>query len=213
MRNFDVVFIDLDDTVYDTRKLKEDIYKLFRPSGINHEQFIRAYRLAAELPTPGYFHYTFEKQIEAVKELGYKPPNNILNDLNSLLDDNYLVPDTKNFINFLKIICGKVILLTAGTIEFQKRKIEASGADKLVDEVIQIPGGKDKVLSAFVKKNKKILFINDNLDENIMINNLFSDVFVLTLFNFSYWKEEDCEASGIPWFKSLNDIKKYLQSN
>ncbi|MCX6781747.1 MAG: HAD family hydrolase [Candidatus Magasanikbacteria bacterium] len=211
MIKYDVCFVDLDDTIYDTRKLKEDIYKLFQPFGINHEQFIKAYRRAAELPTPGYFHYTFEKQIEAVREFGYEVSENILNDLNNLLNNDYLLSDAGGFIRYLKTICAKVILLTAGTIEFQKRKVEAIGADKMFDEVVQIAGGKDQVIASIVK-NEKILFINDNLEENMVIKNHFAGVDVLTLYNYSYWNEEDCERSKIPWFKSLNDIKNYLQS-
>lgn len=212
MSKYDVCFIDLDDTIYDTRKLKEDIYKLFESSGISHEQFITSYRRAAELLTPGYFHYTFEKQIEAVREMGFKVSENVLSDLNQLLDNAYVVQDAGGFIDFLKTICARVILLTAGTVDLQKRKVEAIGADKMFDEVVYIPGGKEKVLSPYIEQNKRVLFINDNLEENIMITNNYAGVDVLTLFNYSYWKEEDCEKSKIPWFKSLNDIKKYLQS-
>lgn len=213
MNKFDFGFIDLDDTIYDTKKFKEDIYKVFQPLGIGYEDFIRAYRRAAELPKLGYFHYTFEKQIEAVREFGIEVPDAVLAKLNGLLAKNYIISDAKEFLAYLKRICGKVILLTAGTRDFQARKIEAIQAARLVDEVNQIDGGKDEVLRPLVENNKMILFINDNLDENIMIKNAFPAIEVLTKFNSSYWTDDDCEKSGLPWFKTLKDIQEYLQSS
>lgn len=212
MIKYDVAFIDLDDTIYNTRQLKEDVYSLFEPTGVSHEQFIKAYRRAAELPEPGYFHYTFEKQIEAIREAGFNPPENILDDLNGLLKRNYLIDGAEKFLAFLKQICLKTVLLTAGTIDFQKKKIDATKAGKMVDEVIQIAGGKDDVLSSYAAKNKNILFINDNLDENIIVKKKFPATAVLTLLNLSYWTEEDCVKSEILWFKNLDDIIHYLQT-
>ena len=83
----------------------------------------------------------------------------------------------------------------------------------MFDEIRQIEGGKDLVLAPLVSAGKNILFINDNLDENIMIKNKFSDMTVLTLFNPSYWATQDCEKSGLPWFMSLGDMQKYLVKN
>jgi hypothetical protein len=210
---FDYSFVDLDDTLYDTRQLKEDIYAVFKPLGIGHEDFIRAYRRAAELPRLGYFNYTFEKQIEAVRGVGVEVPEDTMEKLNKLLGHNYMVPGAVQFLTFIKTICAEVILLTAGTYDFQAKKIEAVHLAPMFDEIKQIEGGKDLVLAPFVSAGKNILFVNDNLDENIMIKNKFNGVAVLTLFNPSYWTTQDCEKSGLPWFKNLGDMQKYLEKN
>ena len=208
---FDYSFVDLDDTLYDTRQLKEDIYAVFKPLGIGHEDFIRAYRRAAELPQFGYFHYTFEKQIEAVRGVGVEVPDDTLEKLNKLLGHNYVVPGAVQFLTYLKTICAEVILLTAGTYDFQAKKIEAIQLAPMFDGIKQIEGGKDLVLAPLVSAGKSILFINDNLDENLLIKNKFPDVAVLTLFNPSYWKENDCADSGMPWFRNLGEMQKYLE--
>ncbi|MDD2758017.1 MAG: HAD family hydrolase [Patescibacteria group bacterium] len=207
---FDRAYVDLDDTLYDTRQFKEDIFQVFASVGISHDDFIRAYRRAAELPVLGYFNYTFPKQIEAVREQGCTVDDEILPRLEDLLKKDYILPNAEEFLRFLKTICRRVVLLTAGNRSFQAAKISATGLVGMVDEVVQIDGGKDGVLAPFVSAGEKILFINDNLDENKMIKEKFSAVAVVSVFNASYWTEQEFMASEIPWFKTLNEIKNYL---
>jgi FMN phosphatase YigB (HAD superfamily) len=200
----------LDDTIYDTKKFKEDIYSVFKPLGIGRAEFIRAYREAAELQRMGYFHYTFEKQVETVRRAGYGAGKRHLIRLNKLFKKNYKKAGTDDFLRFLSNICGKTVLLTAGTVDFQAKKIKAIKVAGLFDQIVQISGGKDKIMRPYARRKNRILFINDNLEENIMIKKKFPKIEVLTLFNPSYWTQDDCVKSKLPWFKNYNQIKKYL---
>lgn len=210
IKKFDVAFVDLDDTIFDTRRFKEDIYNVFKSSGISREDFSVAYKRAAEKPEFGYFRYTFEGQIQAVRDAGFKVADEALKSLQDLLKNNYLISDVKDFLKYLKSIKVKLILLTAGVPEFQSAKIESIKIADYFDEMIKIEGGKNLVLKPFVEAGDKIAFINDNLKENIMIKNSFPGVTVLTVFNPSYWTEKDCQASGLPYFKTLSEIKNYV---
>jgi len=211
MVKYSRIFVDLDDTLYNTRKLKEDIYKIFEPFGISKEDFILAYRQAAELPMLGYYNYTFSKQVAAVKEKGFNVnENELVPKLEFLLKQNYILSGAEDFLISLKNISDKLVLLTAGNIEFQAKKIKASKINSFFDEIVQIDGGKDMVLAPYIMAKEDILFINDNLDENKMIKNKYPDLTVLSVVNLSYWTEKDYSKSKIPYFINFAQIKKYL---
>lgn len=209
---YDYAFIDLDDTLYDTRRFKEDIYSVFSPFGISHKNFLVAYQQAAELGEFGYYDYTFGKQIHAIRSFGADVPDNLVDDLNVLLKNNYILEGAENFLLELKKCCRHLILLTAGNIDFQAQKISAIGVAPRFDEIIQIPGGKDAVVKKYSEKAGRILFVNDNLEENRMIKGDFPAVEVITILNLSYWTAGECENSGIPWFHNLDEITKFISN-
>jgi FMN phosphatase YigB (HAD superfamily) len=209
---YDYAFIDLDDTLYDTRRFKEDIFSVFRPFGISHKNFLIAYQQAAELGEFGYYDYTFEKQIQTVRSFGADVPDSSVSDLNVLLDHNYIIEGAENFLIELKKCCRHLILMTAGNIDFQAKKISAIGVAPRFDEIIQIPGGKDAVVKKYSEKTDHILFVNDNLEENRIIKGDFPAVDVLTVLNLSYWTAEECENSGITWFRNLDEITKFISN-
>lgn len=211
MEKYSRIFVDLDDTLYNTRKLKDDIYKIFEPTGISKEDFVLAYRQAAELSMLGYYNYTFPKQVSVVRARGFDVnKDELVPKLDNLLAQNYVLPGAEDFLISLKNICNKLVLLTAGNITFQAKKIEASNIKSYFDEVVQIEGGKDLILAPFMKAKENILFINDNLDENKMIKNQYPTLTVFSMLNLSYWTESDYLESKIPYFKNFEEIKKYL---
>lgn len=209
---YDYAFIDLDDTLYNTRQFKEDIYSVFSPFGISHKNFLIAYQQAAELGEFGYYDYTFEKQIQAVRSFGADAPDGLVKELNVLLENNYIIDGAENFLIELKKRCQHLTLLTAGNIDFQAKKISAIGVAPRFDEIIQIPGGKDAVVKKYSETAGQILFVNDNLEENRIIKGDFPAVEVLTVLNLSYWAADECENSGIPWFHNLDEVTKYISN-
>lgn len=211
-KKFDYIFVDLDSTIYDTRKFREDMFQIFSETGISREEFFLAYREAAEAPMLGYFNYTFEKQIDAIRNRGYLVPENSLAKLYAALENNYLYAEAPDFLLHSKKICEKLILLTAGNYDFQRAKIDSSKISSMIDQIIQIDGGKDLALEKFTSSGLNIAFINDNLDENIIVKEKFVDMLVVTKFNPDYWAEEECEKSGLPWFRSLKEISRYLEN-
>ena len=80
---FDYIFVDLDDTIFDTAKFKADIYKSLSVFDVKEVDFKIAYKNAAELPRFGYYDYTFERQVEALREMGYVLEDKIIISLNN----------------------------------------------------------------------------------------------------------------------------------
>ena len=210
MKKFDVCFVDLDDTIYNTHQLRKDIYKIFKPLGISQKEFWCTYRCAERGGSDGYFHYTFGKQINEVRRVGYPAKSSLRPRLEKLIDKDYKLVGADQLLIFLKSICGQVNLLTAGTVSMQARKIKAIKVRPLFDRVIQVAGGKEKVLRPYVLKKKRVLFINDKLSENLAVKSKCPSVEVITVYNRERHTLRELMASRLPWFKKYHQIKKYL---
>lgn len=213
MTKFDLAIIDLDYTIFNTGRLKHDIYQVFKPFGLKFEDFLSAYRQAAELPEFGYYQYTFQKQIDEVKKIGVDIPDNLIEELEGLLKNNYRYSDTVYFLEQLKQYCHELWLLTSGTKEMQAKKIDTTNVRQYFNQVIHIDGNKPNEVAKAVEENKKIIFINDNLLENIQIKKQFNSVEVISVYNSDYWTESEYVDSGIVYFKSLSEIVKHIKNN
>ncbi len=208
---FDFVFVDLDDTIFNTRQFKVDILKVLSVFGVKEEDFKLAYKNAAEAPMPGYFNYTFEKQLEALRQMGYVLGEEVVIQLNSLFNNHYVLPDAEDFLIFLQCVSKKIILFTAGNHFFQDKKIKNTNLLKYFDRVEIIDGGKDLVLEQIDLNKNKVVFINDNLEENKMMAQKFPKVLLLSKVNVSCWPVEDYKNAGLLCFESLEEMKSFLQ--
>jgi len=210
---FDYIFVDLDDTIFDTRQFKADIYKILSVFEVKEENFKVAYKNAAELSNFGYYNYTFEKQLEALREMGYILEDKIIISLNDLFNNDYKKDGAEDFLKSLQCVGKKIILLTAGNHFFQDKKIKNINLIKYFDRVEIIDGGKDLILEKIELNKNKVLFINDNLRENKMIKEKFPEVEVLSMVNKTYWTEEEYEKAGLTYFQNLAEIKSYLEKS
>ncbi len=209
---FDYIFVDLDDTIFDTAKFKADIYKILSVFDVKEADFKIAYKNAAELPSFGYYDYTFERQLEALREMGYILEDKIIISLNDLFNNDYKKDGAEDFLKSLQCVGKKIILLTAGNHFFQDKKIKNINLTKYFDRIEIIDGGKDDIVGEAIKKGK-VLFINDNLEENKMMKEKFPEVEVLSIVNETYWTEEEYKKAGLTYFHKLTEIKSYLEKS
>jgi len=207
---FDYVFVDLDDTIFNNRQFKADIFKILSVFGVKEADFNSAYKNAAELPMFGYFDYTFEKQLEALRQMGYILDDEVIITLNSLFNNNYAMPDAEDFLQFLQCKAKEIILLTAGNHFFQDKKIRNTYLLKYFDRMEITDGGKDLILEKINLNKYKVLFINDNLEENKMIAQKFPEVLLLSQVNTTYWAEEEYKNAGLVYFQNLAEMKSYI---
>lgn len=210
---FDYIFVDLDDTIFDTAKFKADIYKSLSVFDVKEVDFKIAYKNAAELPRFGYYDYNFERQVEALREMGYILEDKIIISLNDLFNNDYKKDGVEDFLKSLQCVGKKIILLTAGNHFFQDKKIKNINSTKYFDRVEIIDGGKDLILEKIDLNKNKVLFINDNLDENKMTKEKFPQVEVLSIVNETYWTEEEYKKAGLTYFHKLTEIKSYLEKS
>lgn len=207
---FSHAFVDWDDTVYNTVAFKADIFNIFAKHGASEKDIIDTFRKSLCTVAPHQYDYTFEEHTQFLRELGYTLPNTVEGELNALFAKDYLFPDTQMFLQFLKNISDKVVLLSAGDKKFQLSKINDSGISGIFDEVIILSGNKEKYLGENYNNNK-IFFVNDNLRENLSVKQEVPSALVITKLNAARYSEEEADQIGVPYFKTLSEIKQYVE--
>lgn len=207
---FDYSFIDLDDTLFSTYIFKKDIFGCFAMCGVTPEDYQTTYKRAVFGPVVGYFDYTFKKHADILREIGYEIPDQTVDNLNDLFKKDYKDPQAEEFLVALKKVSNKLILLTAGDKNMQQKKIDSTGLAKYFDEIVIIDGGKGSKITDVAGEAEKVLFVNDNLIENLQIKNELPKVLVVAKKNPTLWTEEDYQTAGMPYFYTLNEIKDYV---
>jgi len=207
---FDFSFIDLDDTIFNTYLFKKDIFDCFFKCGVSAEDQAVSYKKAVFGPMVGYFDYNFKKHADILREMGYQIPDSTVDELNNLLKKDYNDPQAEHFLLDIKKISKKIILLTAGEKTMQENKIASTKLAKYFDAVEIIDGGKTQKILDIIGQDKKILFVNDNLKENIQIKKDLPYVLVVAKKHRDKWDEDDYEKSALPYFVNLSEITDYV---
>jgi len=204
-------FVDLDKTIYDTDRLLDDMWAVAQNYNIKRSDYDKAFMESLHTVNEIQYDYSFEEHLNFLKKIGYDIEDEFLNELNSLVNNNYLFPESENFINFLKEHSKQVILLTAGDTHFQMSKIIGCGAEKIFDEIMVSEIQKVEYFSRHFKgQANKALFINDNLKENEAIKLMYPELNVICKFNPKKYSEDEMKQSGLPYFKTLFEIKNYV---
>ena len=82
--------------------------------------------------------------------------------------------------------------------------------DKYFDEIVIIDGGKSQKIVDIAGQSNKILFVNDNLSENIKIKEDLPYVLVVAKKHKVLWDDDDYQNNNdLPFFDSLIEIKDY----
>lgn len=207
---FDYIFVDLDDTLFQTCRFKEDIFKIFYSYGVSRDDCAATYKQAVFGPMEGYFCYTFQKHADLIREKGYQIPDETVNRLNGLLDNNYLETDTEFFLSGLKKLGGQLVLQTAGEKHLQQKKIDVADLTKYFDRVDIIDGGKIEHILSVAHQARAVLFINDNLQENVKIKVELPDVLVIAKQHKILWAGDDYSRYPLPYFETLTEILNYV---
>lgn len=207
---FDFSFIDLDDTLFKTFLFKEDIFNCFARCGVTLDDYKKTYAQAVFGPMVGYFDYTFKKHADILRDLGYQIPDTTIIELDGLLKKNYNFEEAEDFVVAIKKISKKMILLTAGERGLQNKKISGSGLAKYFDVVEIIEGGKSQKIFELADSASKILFVNDNVQENIQIKKDLPNIILVGTKHRVRWPEDDYATSEIPYFDSLTEVKDYV---
>lgn len=163
------IIFDFDDTLFDTKKLKGDIFKEIASHGVNRTLIKKTYKECRSA-------YCLSKHTQILKKHDLLIPKSIHKKVAGYNFKSYLFP---GIINDLEKLSKKnyLILLTKGDKKFQKTKIEGTNISKYFKEVHVTQKNKEE----FFKKTKyphPIYFINDKESENKIIKKLFPKIIV-----------------------------------
>ncbi|HLC69597.1 MAG TPA: HAD family hydrolase [Patescibacteria group bacterium] len=210
---FKIVFIDLDHTIFDTRRFVADTKKIFYAIGVKEDDFVHSYLFAIhgnKTGPVGYYDYTFKNHLTALQDLGYKFKKETEEELDQLFRNDYLFPDSLKFLDKMREVGKKIILVTAGNKVFQMKKLRSVGLQNFFD-VIMIPHyEKQKAIIKILPRKTNALFINDSLRENKLIKETLPWLKVIAKVN-PRTKIEEYKESGMPFFKTLTEISQYVR--
>ncbi|NOQ67973.1 hypothetical protein GQ568_00865 [Patescibacteria group bacterium] len=153
------IVLDFDDTIFNTYQLMQEVLAVFNNLGFQEEQFWNAYKECKKRAGD------FDKEILI----------NLLSELKSFNKEKVgaeidsIISRSRNFVysDFFDFVSGfdkkDLILLSFGTTDFQRTKIENSGIVSYFEKVIITSNDKTIDLEGIFKKsaNEKIFFIED----------------------------------------------------
>ncbi|MBI2037912.1 MAG: hypothetical protein HYT15_03225 [Candidatus Magasanikbacteria bacterium] len=207
---FNYAFVDWDNTIYNTVAFETDIFNIFGRYGASLADIKKTFLKSLCTVSPHHYDYTFEEHAQFLRDLGYALPPTVEAELTALFSKDYIFADTVSFLQFLKSISKNVILLSAGDENFQMHKINGSHIVSHFDEVIIVGGDKEKYLINNYNE-EKIFFVNDNVHENTLVVKEAPFATVITKFNTVRYTEDQVKEVGVPYFKTLTEIKQYVE--
>lgn len=173
------IIIDFDDTIFNTHKMMQELIESFKKAGFTSEEFKEIYKRSKE--KRGEFDQ--ETAIGLFSELRPFDRHQVAKELSELLEraEDFVYPDFYKFADsFLR---KELVLLSFGSTDFQKIKIENSGLKNYFDKVYVTD--KDKVfdLEHIYRKNASdvIVFIDDKAEEIDKVKEKFPDVVALKM--------------------------------
>ncbi|EKD58770.1 MAG: hypothetical protein ACD_56C00055G0006 [uncultured bacterium] len=163
-----MIFIDFDDVIFNTKKFKEDLRKIFFGFGISDECYEKTYYAYDDKRLVKV--YDPRAQIRRIADLQTVNEEKILSTLDSFMEhcSSYVFPDVEEFISSMKR--ENVYLLSYGDIEFQGEKINKSGIKDKISNVFITDKLKSDIVSIILEKQQfesgeKIFFLDDRIEQ------------------------------------------------
>ncbi len=215
-KKFAYTFIDFDETLFRTEELKKSFFAVVQPYGVTAEDFWTTIAVAEnQNHSATYYDYTFDKHIAKLRAKGYDVPDKAIAELSAVVVRSraFVFADAFDFLDAMRCVTEKMLLLSSGNHGFQMAKIEATGLASLFDQIIIVHDRKEAVVDRVsVQGTKPTLFVNDNLEENRRVQSMVPGVTVISKKNTVKFALDEYEKSGIPVFESLADIKKWIEA-
>lgn len=155
------MFIDFDNTLFDTRKLKDELFGVFKSFGFSEAEISLTYKKACE----DYIYSPSEHSDELykIRQFDKKKAEFDLNDLYNNIPE-YLFNDSIDFLKSLDRDKFEINLLTLGDLDFQKKKVDSSNISKYFDNIYYCKDQKWIFLKTLVEPSEKFYIIDDRGD-------------------------------------------------
>ena len=167
------IIFDFDDTLFNTKKFKDDYFQLLTETGLTASEIQELYssfsKTAQSKTNRGFEDFLSQK--------GYPVTTSLKERFNSFDLNVYVKHETVSTLENLKKDFI-LVLLTKGEEVFQTWKVNGSGLSSFFSEVITTEGNKEEILSqkSFLEP---VFFINDKSEENFAVKQNFPSWTVL----------------------------------
>lgn len=164
---------DFDDTIFNTKRLKLDIFEKISSFGVDKKIVETTYK---DTLSQNEGNYILKKHLENLfREKGNfaEIENETLNWFHNLDFKTYILPEIEGVLKNLKEK-NTLILLTKGNPDFQNIKIEKSELGTYFEEINIVEGKKEEFLES--RSYNDAFFINDKESENEIIRTRFPNI-------------------------------------
>ena len=208
--------IDFDDTLFDTHAFKKARIKALRAIGVSDEDYQETYGQA--LKENNLFSYSNERHAELLVLRGYKKEKvfTALEETTGEKLREFLFSDTIDFLSKIKARGEPMVLLSLGESSFQELKVKGSGIAPYFDRRFMVQESKVQAIHELIDVGEKsalggtdMWFINDKVEESILIKNKFPEIKIVLKKSESI-EEEEYKQSNLPYFKILTEIYEYI---
>ena len=170
------IFIDFDDSLFNTKKFRDQLINIFLKNGVSRKDFLKTYYDYPRKTSHGLKKYDPIKQIDFLAKKRGFDGKKLKHDLDRLVlnSSEFVFDDTRIFLNNFEK--NNLILISFAKTKFQCDKIKYSGLTDYFSKVIVSDKMKAEEV-AKVTKNKKtlIFFIDDRADQIGPVKDIFPD--------------------------------------
>jgi FMN phosphatase YigB (HAD superfamily) len=157
------IFLDFDDTVFNTKKFKEEIVKIFSNNGVSKDEFDKTY---CDLTKTKKGLYDPRKHLELMnwpQKSSYKQAKKDFDDLFKKLNQ-YIFDDFYDFVK--KFEKKNLFLISFGNSYFQKKKIKSSGIEGYFKKIkIVEKNNKGSFIKKNTRKGEQVFLIDDRPEQ------------------------------------------------
>lgn len=210
-----MIFIDFDDTIFNTKSFKREYLKIFEGHGISKEVFEQTY-YAKNSNTEGLI-YDHEQHLEKIGSMTNVEMAQVKDDVRQFLKDTsrFVFAD---FGSFSKIFKKKqLILVSYGFQPFQGIKIRSSGVAKSFNRVVVTSGKKSLIIQNILARNsfnEKTFFIDDRPDQLADVMNSIGNVVPIRVRRrWGRFRDLESKQEGIVEVKTLKSAAKIIKAH
>ncbi len=206
--------IDFDDTLFHTQGFKECRTHSLAFAGVSLKDIHETYREAYQ--HNGLASYSNHTHADFLSLRGYER-DRMLEVLDGTTGDrlqDFLFPDTVDFIDSLKSVGEPLVLLSLGDPAMQELKVKGSGIHDYFDRVFMVSDSKEHVLRELIsvgEREEDVWFINDKVGETLRITAAFPRMRTVLKKSGSIDEREYVE-SNLPYFNTLTEIYGYINT-
>lgn len=205
------IFLDFDDSLFNTKKFRDGLVKVFLKNGVSRKDFFDTYYDYPKKTSSGLKKYNPNQQIRLLKKNLNIESTKIKRDLQKLIQSTgqFVFSDVNNFLKGFRK--ENLYLISYGYTDFQRKKIKNCGLFGKFRNVIITDGSKNVVISRFVKRKEIFAFIDDRVENINCIKKYFpnSATFLLKRregrYNDKKTKEVDFKV------RSLNEAEEIIR--